>query len=107
MFNNVVMVGRLLDEPIIKKLDNGKKVATITLVIPRCYKNANGEYEKDFVDFILYNVIAEYTMENCNKGDVIGIKGRVETNINDGVKHTNIIAERVTFLSNSNKVEDE
>ncbi len=107
MLNSVIMVGRLLDKPEIKELENGKKVATITLVIPRCYKNANGEYEKDFVDFILYNVIAEHTMENCNKGDVIGIKGRVETNINDGVKHTNIIAERVTFLANSSKVKDE
>lgn len=45
-------------------------------------------------------------MEYCNKGDVIGIKGRIETTIIETVKHTNIIAERVTFLSSSDKIKD-
>lgn len=47
MLNQVVMVGRLLKKPEIKELENGKKVGTITLIVPRCYKNEVGEYEKD------------------------------------------------------------
>jgi len=47
MLNQVVMVGRLLEKPEIKELENGKKVGNITLIVPRCYKNEDGEYEKD------------------------------------------------------------
>ena len=105
MLNQVVMVGRLLEKPEIKELENGKKVGTITLIVPRCYKNEAGEYEKDFIDCTLWSGIAENTAEYCNKGDVIAVKGRIETTIIDKVKHSNVIAEKVTFLSN--KVKDE
>ncbi len=105
MLNQVVMVGRLLEKPEIKELENGKKVGTITLIVPRCYKNEDGEYEKDFIDCMLWSGIAENTAEYCNKGDVIAVKGRIETTIIDKVKHSNVIAEKVTFLSN--KVKDE
>ncbi len=105
MLNQVVMVGRLLEKPEIKELENGKKVGTITLIVPRCYKNEDGEYEKDFIDCMLWSGIAENTAEYCNKGDVVGVKGRIETTIIDKVKHSNVIAEKVTFLSN--KVKDE
>ena len=54
---------------------------------------------------MLWSGIAENTAEYCNKGDVVGVKGRIETIIIDKVKHTNVIAERVTFLSS--KVKDE
>ncbi len=107
MFNYVIMVGRLLDKPEIKELENGKKVANITLVVPRNFKNENGEYEKDFIDCILWNGIAENTMEYCNKGDVLGVKGRIETTICENAKQTNIIAEKVSFLSSSDKAQDE
>ena len=105
MLNQVVMVGRLLDIPEVKELENGKKVVNITLIVPRCYKNEDGEYEKDFIDCMLWSGIAENTAEYCNKGDVVGVKGRIETTIIDKVKHSNVIAEKVTFLSN--KVKDE
>lgn len=105
MLNSVIMIGRLLDRPEIKKLENGKKIGTITLIVPRNYKNENGEYEKDFIDCILWNCIAENTKEYCNKGDVVAVKGRIETTIIDEVKHTNIIAEKVSFLSNKVKEE--
>ena len=105
MLNQVVMVGRLLEKPEIKELENGKKVGTITLIVPRCYKNEDGEYEKDFIDCMLWSGIAENTAKYCNKGDVVGVKGRIETTIIDKVKHSNVIAEKVTFLSN--KVKDE
>lgn len=104
MLNQVVVVGRLLDIPEVKELENEKKVVNITLVVPRSYKNENGEYENDFIDCILWNSVAESVSEYCNKGDIVGVRGRIETNLNDKVKYTNVIAENVTFLSSSNKV---
>lgn len=108
MLNQVVLVGRLVKTPELKVTDNGKKMSTITLAVPRNYKNVNGEYETDFLDCVLWTGVAENTNEYCQTGDMLGIKGRVQTRLIESAdgsrkKKTEIIAERVSFLSNSNK----
>ena len=107
MINQVVLVGRLVQTPDLKVTDNGKKVSSITLAVPRAYKNIDGEYDTDFIDCTLWTGIAENTAEYCKTGDVIGVKGRLQTKLiekEDGSKYkrVDIVAERVTFLS-SNK----
>lgn len=104
MLNQVVLVGRLTKEVEIKELEDGKKVTNLTLAIPRSFKNVDGEYETDFIECVLWNQIAETTSEYCKKGDIVGIKGRLQTNNyekEDGEKvfRLNVIAEKVTFLS--------
>lgn len=95
--NNVIMlVGRLVQDPEIKELENGKKVCNITLAIPRYYKNDDGIYETDFIPAGLFGQIANTTTEYCKKGDLIGIKGYVTRLGGEDLK---IEVERVTFLS--------
>lgn len=103
MLNQVVLVGRLSKEVVLEETESGKKVANITLAVPRNlkFKNENGEYDTDFINCILWNAIAESTSEHCKKGDLIGIEGRIEGQ--DG--KVNIIAEKVTFLSSKKKEE--
>lgn len=106
MLNQVVLVGRLTKDAEVRETDSNKKVSNITIAIPRSYKNMNGEYDTDFVDVTLWNSIAESTSEYCRKGDIVGIKGRLQTNSyekDDGSKEfrLNVIAEKVTFLSKS------
>lgn len=48
MLNHVILVGRLVDTPIIKKFDTEKVVTNIILAVPRAYKNEVGEYETEF-----------------------------------------------------------
>ena len=112
MLNQVVMVGRLVRNPELRTTESNKNVTTITLAIPRSFKNMNGEYDTDFVDCILWENIAKSTSEYCKKGDIIGIKGRIQSRIveKDGEKKylIEIIAEKVTFLSStSNNKTDE
>ena len=113
MNNLVYAIGRITSSPEIKKTESGKEVCNLTLAVPRSYKNADGVYETDFIDVVLWNAIATNTCEYCKKGDLVGIKGRVQTTnyeTEDGTTHkrTEIIAEKVTFLSsNSNKINDE
>ena len=107
MLNQIVIVGRLTGNPEVAKLEDGKEKSQITLAIPRTYKNADGEYETDFVDCILWGGVATNTSEYCKKGDIIGVKGRIQTSnyeneYGENKKLTQIIAEKVTFLS-SNK----
>ena len=104
MLNQVVLVGRLTSDLEAKELEDGKKVTNMTLAIPRSFKNADGEYETDFVECTLWNNIAENTTEYCRKGDLVGVKGRLQKGSEDN--ELKIIAEKVTFLQ-SKKGEDE
>ena len=112
MLNQVGVVGRLTSDLEAKELEDGKKVTNMTLAIPRSFKNADGEYETDFVECTLWNNIAENTAEYCKKGDIVGVKGRLQTNNyekEDGSKvfKLDVVAEKVTFLSSRSKEEPE
>lgn len=106
MMNQVFCVGRLVQEPTVETTENGKERSRITLAVSRSYKNADGEYDTDFLDCVLWGGVASNTAEYCKKGDLVGIKGRVETNTyetetGDKKKITQILADRVTFLSSA------
>ena len=105
MLNQVIVVGRLAKDVEIIEEETGKKRAYITLACTRSYKNADGEYETDFIDCVLWQMVAENTAEYCHKGDVIGIKGRIQTYTKDNNKITQIVAEKVTFLSSKKQEE--
>ena len=79
MLNQTVIVGRLVKDPELRETENGNKVTNITLAVPRSYKNVNGEYDTDFISCVLWKGIAENTVEYVKKGDLIGIKGRIQT----------------------------
>ena len=104
MINQVILVGRLTKKPDLILTDSGKKASFITLAVGRPYKNVNGEYDTDFLDCILWTGIAENTAEYCSKGDIIGVRGRLQSRLvenEDGskIKKVEIIADKVTFLS--------
>lgn len=106
MLNQVILVGRLVRTPVLQLTESGKKRSLVTLAVSRGYKNQNGEYDTDFLDCTLWTGIAENTAEYCKIGDIIGVKGRIQTRLidnEDGTKHKKmeIIAEKVTFLSSS------
>lgn len=111
MLNTLALVGRLVNTPELKE-EEGKRVTYITLAVPRSYKNEEGIYETDFIDCVLWRGIAENTIEYCKRGDLIGIKGRIQTRYveRDDFKYkkTEIVAEKVSFLSTGkSEVEDE
>ena len=104
ILNQIVLVGRLTRNITVNKSDKGVKVATISLAIPRSFKNMEGGYDTDFIDCVAFDNIAENTKEFCEKGDIVGVKGRVQSRTieKDGKTEylMEIIAEKITFLSN-------
>lgn len=111
MVNQTIVVGRLVKNPELRETENGNKVTNIVLAVPRGYKNMNGEYETDFISCVLWKGIAENTVEYCRRGDLLGVKGHLQTrviDIDEETKRTSIelVAEKVSFLSNKRK-EDE
>ena len=111
MLNNVVLVGRLTGNPEITTIEDTKKVTSIVLAVNRNFKNSEGLYDTDFIRCILWNSIASSTTEYCRAGDVIGVKGRLQSSKyedDNGKIHyiTDVVAERVTFLSSNKRHEE-
>lgn len=112
MLNQVVLVGRLTKELEVITTDKGKKYTYLMLAVQRPFKNVDGIFETDFIRCVLWNVIAENAVEFCHVGDVIGVKGRIQCDSyedKDGnMKYTtDVLAERITFLSSSKKEDKE
>ena len=110
MLNQIVLVGRIVQEPELKKTDSGKNVANLTIAVQRPVKNINGEYDTDFVPCILWTGIAENTVEYCKKGDLVGIRGRIQTRIaeigeEEKRQYVEVVVEKVTFIA-GNKRDD-
>ena len=104
MLNQTVLVGRLVRDPELYETESGNKVTNITLAVPRSYKNSEGVYDTDFINCVLWKGVAESATEYCHKGDLLGIKGRIQTRtveLDDESKKniTDVVAEKVTFLS--------
>lgn len=103
MLNQTVIVGRIAKAPELRETENGKKVTNVTLAVPRSFKNAEGIYETDFINCVLWKGIAESTVEYCKKGDLVGVKGRIQTRVYEKDEEkkytTEVVAEKVTFLS--------
>ncbi len=101
--NQVTLLGRLTKESEIRETNTGAKVLNNCIAIQRPYKNAEGEQVTDFVDITLWNNVAINMEKYCSKGDMVAIKGRLETNFKekeDGKlsKNLNVVVEKVTFL---------
>lgn len=111
MLNQVVLVGRLTADPEAIKTEKGKKRTSVTVAVPRSYKNSEGLYDTDFIRCVLWNGIASNTCEYCKKGDVVGVKGRLQTSSYEKDGETKyvveVIAEKVTFLTSKRQEEAE
>lgn len=110
MLNQIVLVGRLVRDPELREYEGGK-YTYVTLAVPRSYKNADGNYDTDFIDCKLWDGIAENASEFCKKGDLLGVKGRVQSSVYEKEEKknyvTDIIAEKITFLSSGKSKKEE
>ncbi len=109
--NQAILVGRLTSEPEMITMESGKIKTVITLAVNRPFKNSNGIYEADFIRCILWNGIAQNTNDYCHKGDIVGIKGRIQTSTyekDDETKYmTEVLVERITFITHSKKDDED
>ena len=99
MLNQTVLIGRLTQDLKTELDKNDRKTFLATLAVPRNYKNENGEYDTDFIPIALTDNVGNNVFEYCKKGDLLGIKGRIESFQEDETNIIRLIAEKVTFLS--------
>ena len=94
MLNQSVIVGRVANF----------QRNSITLAVPRSYKNKEGMYETDFITCKLCGSMLENAKEYLKNGDLIGIKGRLEQQTTDS--RLLVVAEKLTFLSSKRENEE-
>lgn len=74
--NKVTLTGRTCHNNEIKYTSNGKAVLQNSIAVKRNYKNADGEYETDFINLVFWGNQAEYIAKYAPKGSLIGVTGR-------------------------------
>ena len=79
MLNNVVLIGRLVDFPELKKTANGVSVSTIRIAVDRRFKGNNGEKITDFLNCVAWRGTADFICKYFKKGDLIALTGEIQT----------------------------
>lgn len=77
--NKVILVGRLVEDPEIKVSKTGKKVISSSIAVRREAKNAEGNYDSDFINFVAFEKSAEFIANYTHKGDLVALSGRWQT----------------------------
>ena len=108
--NSVNLVGRLSNNPQLRITTNGKQICRFSIAVTRRFKNATGVYEADFINCVAFNKTAELINEYIQKGDLVGVSGRIQTGsytAQDGSKRytTDVVADNIQFLDTRRQAE--
>ena len=94
MMNQTVLVGRVVDIVSLER-DGESTCVKLQVAVTRSYKNNEGEYETDIIPLVLFDGIAQNTMEYVKKGDLIGARCRLECT--DGDVH--VLCDKISYLA--------
>lgn len=79
MINNVVLTGRITRNLELKQTNNNNSSLNITLAVERNFKDQSGQKQTDFISCKAFGKCAETIAQYCQKGDLIGITGSIQT----------------------------
>ena len=107
--NKVILVARLCRDPEVRYTqgENASAIARFSVAVNRRFKNAEGNYDADFINCVAFGKSAEFIEKYFKKGMAIGITGRIQTGNytnKDGVKvyTTDVIVEEAEFVESKN-----
>lgn len=104
--NQVLLIGRLTKDVVLKKTTNGTSVVGFTLAVNRAKEGA------DFIPCVAYNQTADLMDKYLSKGSQIALQGRINTRNYDNeagqkVYVTEVIADRIEFLDKKESASEE
>lgn len=112
MINNVVLVGRLGNDPEMRYTPSGTAIATFRLAVSRPPRRdaEGGQQETDWLNIVTFAGTAENCAQYLDKGSLVGIEGRVQSRswtTQDGQRRyaVEINARRVHFLESRQEAE--
>lgn len=102
--NQCQIIGRLGQDPKVKSMESGNKVANFSMATDESYKDKSGnKVEKtEWHNIVAWGKLAEIIEKWVHKGDLIFIQGKLQTRKwdKDGVTHysTEVVADRMQML---------
>ena len=102
--NKIVLLGRLIRDPELKRLEDGGKVFTRFIVaVERNFKAADGTRKSDLIPVTIWGRKAEVICTYMKKGSCISLSGRLRTGSyedKDGNKKyiAEVVAEDFKFV---------
>ena len=102
MLNHIVIMGRLVRDPELRRTGSGVAVASFTLAVDR-YFGAKGEQkETDFIDCVAWRQTGEFVSKYFGKGAMAVVAGRLQVRQwtdKDGSKRRSaeVVADSVYF----------
>ena len=103
MVNRVILVGRLVKDPELRKTNSDISFATFTLAVDNRVKEADGTRGTIFIDCRVFRDQADSLVKNTRKGSKVAVDGSLnQRNFErrDGTKGKviEIVVDSVTFL---------
>ena len=110
--NKIILLGNLTKDVEVRYTSKDLAVGRFGLAVKRDFKNANDEYETDFVNCVVYGQLAETIGKYFKKGSKILIEGRLQTGSyekEDGTKvyTTDIVVEKINFVEAKKEIKEE
>jgi single-strand DNA-binding protein len=101
--NHIVLIGRLVADPVLRYTQSGVAVTSFTLAVDRNRSKEDGQRETDFIDVVTWRKQAETCANNLTKGRLVAVSGRLQIrryDDKDGIrrKAAEVVADRVQFL---------
>jgi len=101
--NKAILVGRLTKDPELKATASGVSVCSFSIAINRRFKNADGNYDADFINCVAWRQQAEFLARHFSKGRMVGVVGSIQTRNFDGkdgqkVYVTEVAVDEVHFV---------
>ena len=102
MFNKVIMMGRLVNDPELKTTPTGVNVATFRIAVDRRFLSKGEERKSDFFNVVAWRQQADFVNRYFNKGRLILVEGEMTTrnytdkNGNNATWYE-IVADRISF----------
>ena len=112
--NITSLIGRLTKDPELRYTNSGMAVCRFTLAVDRGLSKdkkmeaeQKGQPTADFIGITAFGKTGELVSSYMSKGQQLGITGRIQTSSYKGqdgktVYRTDVIADRVYFISNGN-----
>ncbi|MBZ1540179.1 single-stranded DNA-binding protein [Leuconostoc mesenteroides] len=77
--NQVNLTGRLTKDVEVRYTQSGKAVGSGTIAVTRRFKNAEGNTESDFIQYVVWGKSAETLSQYTSKGTLIALTGSWQT----------------------------
>lgn len=106
--NKVILTGNLCKDIELRYTTSNKAVLQNSIAVRNNYKNADGNYDSEFINIVVWRKTAEFLKNYAAKGSKLLVEGRLTNRSyekQDGTKAyvTEVIAENVELLDAKNK----